>query len=480
VTKDQFQTWFRDFRNIHKGVCTPDNFFDLVETKHKDIREKIGGIDKTIKVKIENESRPAPASEYVNLYIQLYDIIPEFWETGEVTLDALAYPTAQGGKRPGVKWGKKIEYFRRKNKVEVDKARLDATLGRLGEIWAKYKSEEQDICVTLSTNPCAFTLLGHYRTDINPKTGTQSCFKQMGQRQLDKYCIAAYKDSYVLLVTKNPLSDDWNKNTDVEARAWGMAYPDLTTFHLSNMYLKINKNKDGISIGNVMHGIEVLFSNILENKVIKTDGILKVGGGIYKNPEPSLTYSLKPVSTSPYANIVEPLYPDIRALKPCLKCLDYPDNMIDIDGYKVCEGCLPQVPRCDWTNELTLSHMCSAYHPDTKKVIRIKEMVAENGEWKRCAITGYYIHKLRDQIVTAERYGQTSVSIAEKHGLKKCMNCSVYTNPGIYGANRTICTGCIYKEEDAKKHIFETNVFTKPIKKKKMSVLDGFYDDDNE
>jgi hypothetical protein len=408
----EFCKLYIPFQKKFKGEMLSKQWFETLEKNHQKLREKLGGISREVELSTASIFQPVPVEEIKSDVAKLAALIPDWFKENNLKVEDFCLPTVQTGEKKNIKWGKKIEYWRKRNAKDISADELAKILGVMGEKWAKYKSDARSLYGTISTHPMAFATLGHYVTDINQKSGNPSCWAQHKGSARDKYTLASHKNSYVLFITKKPLPETWDE-FDIECRSWGVASEKLDCFYLSNIYYRANRKENSVPIGTVDEAIKAVFGNILESKVKRYVGNFAVSG-VYQNEKPIYTFIKDGDEVVPMR--ADMAYNGSMYVKPCYFCHMADGEIEIIDNYPVCENCLDRVPKCAMSGVRGF-HMVEAWIDGGIKKVH-HDIVGQKG-WKRCAISGYFAD--RKEMEQISSLGTLAIPhFLKSTGYKKC------------------------------------------------------------
>lgn len=231
---EEFDPWFRTF--IRMGTkydsyqpSKLSTWFDSVQDAHLEIRKRLDGFQINSHFDLKDIQRSAEMSSAGPIISHICTILPAYKSTYYLKTQDLLSPTMRDYK--GIKTSKHIsEYAKVANLSDDQKKELDRLLSALGNEWAKARVKEQKVFTTLSTEAKAFALLGHYGADWN------SCFKQGGAKNSNKFHLGECENTFVFLVhdTNCKGVDSSSKNW---ARAWGFFDPKQNVVNFTNLYL---------------------------------------------------------------------------------------------------------------------------------------------------------------------------------------------------------------------------------------------------
>lgn len=428
MTRNEFNDWIKTFCDKWGGFKPPLSWFDECEKVHENLREKLGGIRKIVKVELANATVPLELSRIAEPYNKLNTLIPDYFNYHNIRSEKMVFPfytteIVQGNgqkKKKDVKWGKHINYWLNlscnKGKFDNKKLRdIDSVLQKLGSEWSKCKTQKQMSYVNMTTDPRAFVQIGHY----GPDSG--SCFRQKSGNQLNKYQLGVYPTSYVLLVQNYDGEERGtnldNLNPDNFSRMWGVANKDLNIFNLANYYP--NKN---LSESNIFHSVDKFFSQLFKtDKAKKHQNLIKISD-VFQNTGFNYTYSK---SENPGPQIFSiPKAGPLLDMVPCRKCGENQckDDLILIDEQFYCTSCYASLPICEWSKIKTTEALISVYNRENQH-ISIRNSFINNGIFVLCVSSRHYFHK--DDMVMTIFGGYISKFVMKAYGYDICTSCNV-------------------------------------------------------
>jgi hypothetical protein len=220
--------------------------------------------------------------------------------------------------------------------------RLDKALSGLGAVWARSKTSDSELDVTLSTSPRGFALLGHYGPDQD------SCFRQGSDKTQHKYILGQSKNTFIITISKfNPKK---NKFTNV-ARCMGFANNSFNTFNLANYYFS-----HGFSEGDGLEAIRLFFEDIWKKESTLIEGKVHIET-IFHNKYGNWTFVKGKESTEIGRQVLNTDIMNILLFN-CPKCgyeSGSGNNWNEVDDILVCHRCCSKANKCDISGELTFS-----------------------------------------------------------------------------------------------------------------------------
>jgi hypothetical protein len=276
---DEFISWHKEFVVKHSKAYTGKSYgveasyspnvkewVERVDKSHIKLRDKIGGVTKTYAV-CTSDAPQAPLSTVESAMCPISKIIPDYY--AEYSLSYVDFRTPQLNKLKNRSGSKHILQYARRIKTPEDQLKeLERAVERLGQIWAQYKTREERLYITLSTDPKAFSLLGRYQIDRS------SCFRQGDFNSDKKYTLGAHENTFVALFHKKPEYKLEEDSGDFVARSMGMVTGDnLNIVNIFNHYpYNPTINAQGM--------LEVSKSLLETENVDVIDGMIVLKGGI--------------------------------------------------------------------------------------------------------------------------------------------------------------------------------------------------------
>jgi hypothetical protein len=431
---NNFVSWYEKFIKRNAG-WSPDplrQWFDVVEDNHQELRQLIGDVKIDRKYLLKSGTKPldinTPALR--NIIDTLNDIAPNFIERIGITEDDFKYPVFAEGNHNG----RRLSKLLRDNLVLITRDILGATIvidkqiSLLGEEWAKCKTSECELTVTLSTTQRGFSLLGHYGPDDN------SCFRQGSTSRFDKYIFGQSKNTFILSIKGFDKIKGKERNL---ARAFGW-YAN-GAFNVRNYYFV-----EGFQEGDFIEVITMMFSELLKGKPV-----LGEGRAIFDNPE----YNGWRFYQNNYGNWT--FYPEGTLAKNeqylslnlenilcftcphCKKKYTSRSYWKEVDSLLVCENCNAKAGMCDISRIKTLKQLVPCIATDGSEIRVHPDIAKTMHECAECGKTCQSGHKIGDKYVCsgceAVNYSECElcqettsdneiVDVGDSHICKKCFN----------------------------------------------------------
>lgn len=446
-----FWTTFNNFHKEHKGIKPPKEWFHNVEESHIKIREKIGGIERIIKIEIESSINQLPFP-VINKHVDcLLNAIPSYFKFYGINILDLCSPLIQNNKNikfNGMRWTKHIGFFINNNKLlieqgvdpnDLDKKLINDTLASLGGLWINCNINKATIYVKIDTSPFGFVKLGHYNVD----TSCGSCFAQQGSHQFDKYMLGQYLNTYVILLSSSEKFDI------VEHRLWGLANKDLSEWNISNLYSNAK-----ITYSTIELIIKKTFEEILNTDLTPLNNVITTGK-CYNNNNPKtcfVTSSQVKNTQSVYANYDITLDKGLEKILQCCICRNTEDDMKPCDNALVCDICIKNkiLQKCEFTNVLTTFTLHNALDENEKPIkISAYALAKYRNLFIRDVLNTEYILIKGKNTLYLYNGDQSSRVNANKYGYTiKCDQCNRWSKNSVNSSE--ICL-CIKKNREKEK-----------------------------
>lgn len=434
MNENEFHSWLDTFVKEHGGFKPPRQWFGEVNESKKKLRELLGGTKKLIPIELDNAFYPCDFDQIAPKIKLLKSYVPEYFTFYKLNDSDLCHPLIPSTKFAGMTWPKHMTFWINKNRSKVSSVghlTVSKTLGDLGQIWAKLRTNKQIMHVVLSTEPKDFCKIGHY----GPDSG--SCFKQGSSNQMHKYWLGLHPNSFVLVVQKDDQEPSLSVNP-AHCRAWGVGNEDLTVFNIANFYAK-----SGVNPANLHISIEKYFAKLIGNgaKPKRFENLFNVTGMYLNRGTGVVNWSL--------SNIRSGLKPQefhidksgcLLSMVKCSICEGWtakPQNIIGTNCI-YCESCYDKQPTCEYDSQ--------KYYGSSVRVIGLKGVFINinpyyvtNGTFVLSSASQIYYHK--DTCVKTASRSWIALSDMKPYGYKLCQKCKI--------ASKTGCSIC--KTENVKK-----------------------------
>jgi hypothetical protein len=431
--EQEFNEWYNQFYQKYKGIRPQKDWFRYSVKAHEKIAEFLGGQNKSLKIELDDKQCLVDQKIALQYAALLVVEIPSYFQVNQVTIADLSWPFIKN--KGNKKWGKDIRQFidnesKLGKQYNIDK--INDIISKLGQEWVKCKTVKDTCYVTMSVSPQTFCLLGHYY----PDKYHDSCFKQKGQHNIDKYVLGQSENSFVILISKDPIINLDEQKKQILARCWGLTR-SLERWHLTNLYYVPD-----IKEGNAYKCLIKFFESLLNKEgLMPYDGRFSLEGA-YKNRTKTLSFfnNNSPIADYFYLNKKDGL----ESIKFCTWCKNCEDNLEDVDdNFHVCKSCVPNqgISRCEYSGHLTMQNLISARDEDHKP-ISIFRRFFEDGTFKYCSITGHRYHKDQLEKISGGVYGNKKK--IKEYNYVECENCGLMTdhlisNTEIY---KRLCSTC--------------------------------------
>jgi hypothetical protein len=250
------------FFKRHGGFCPFMGFepwVKVLDCRHQQIREILGGIRHEAKVSIDSAVKPLSTSKCVKFHKALSSINQDLLY--EMKVSDLRYRTVKFHDHQSMKWTRLISSQARSLGTmlsDQDHKQIATIMSELGNAWKNCKTHNLDVNVNITTSPQAFFLLGHFGID------NDSCFRQRGCNNSHKYVLGAMPNSFVILVSKDNIN---------LARLFGFLDGDL--YRLSNIYYSMAE--DSITESDLIAILSTFFTQLTGSKAeVCTDAYIDV------------------------------------------------------------------------------------------------------------------------------------------------------------------------------------------------------------
>ncbi len=390
-----FKSWYEDFESKHShSDLANEAWFDKVQEQHQAIRELIGGIRLGRKVNLQAAQDAADEKACKPLFAQLENILPTIRSNiPDENMNKLLMPTISLGSHKALRTGKAINSWASnilhndRNKAAKLK-QVNNIVAKLGQYWARSRTDNVEHDVLLTTSARAFALLGHYGPDGD------SCFKQGSGNQHFKYNLAQCENSYVLLI-KNA------KSRNI-ARMWGFPSKKFDVFNICNVYFK-----EGVQEGNMIETLKSFFGSILKTNIDEMrmfENKIDVGEEVYQNDYGNWSFTALDKIGHQVLNT------DHLGFK-CPHCDEKYDNQEDwgeVDEEMVCENCVDKANICDISDKRSFKETVQAVDQDGRFQDAFLETLksGDYGTYHKCTECGDepYYHESQVTQVGSNRF----------------------------------------------------------------------------
>jgi hypothetical protein len=270
---NDFTKWYKALVAVYGGY-EPKNqevWFDLVQDSHVELRRKIDGVQSIIKHDIKEFQKPLSPQVYGRFTTALDKILPGFFGyPGENARSDFATPYNFKGIKHSKIVTRYIElYCQFNNTIKKD---VDKILEQLGQKWANGKTQSMTLYSRLDTTARGFAQIGHYGVDRD------SCFKQNGCHNHDKYNLGGLDNTFVLLLSE---CGNFDNIDNICGRMWGFYKPRNKTVNFCNLYVD-----KGFSRGNAVevcrqHSARIL--GVEENELTMVEDLIEIKSPVYHN-----------------------------------------------------------------------------------------------------------------------------------------------------------------------------------------------------
>ena len=430
-TEEDFNKWYSKFVSKHGGF-TPQimkKWLERVNSSHKSLREKLGGIRFRKQYRISSTQKPLP-QDLVDKYYTAFEVL---FAGSEKTFpkearELISFPTfseRNNDVRKTSKWLSDLgRYIDNRDKNDE----YFELISRLGEEWAKLRCEDKSYRVIITTAPRAFAILGH----LGPDAG--SCFSQGGSRANNKYALGQTTDSFICIV----YSDDENARKDA-AIYRSLGFLKGETLNFFNGYLK-----SGIQEGDILSLLEQVSKDVLKSNTIHTSiNVNHIDGDvIYHNGYARWTFS----TINPPKSKECVLTIDLRHVMvyECDLCQKTYSNGVLVDDKIVCEYCLSKAYKCELTNIKTFEPLLEFYYESDglPRVINVCKAVFKDIVAKPCQNCGIF-HSDKNNLIVAKNVSACKICIDD---IEICEICTEYCEDCHNLDDQAICNDCFTPE----------------------------------
>jgi hypothetical protein len=257
---EDFEEWYTKKFIPRNGGYTPNHrssWIKRIDTTHEKLRKFLGGFRFERKYELKSQQQTAKKSDVESIINSILKIVPDYLEYYTYTTDVFLLPTIPQGTHSAIRVGKHVkthaEQRLRSDPERAEKLKnLDKLISKLGEAWAKSRTNDIELEINLTTSPKAFTLLGHYGPDQD------SCFRQGSDKTQHKYTLAQSRNTFVIVISKFDEKKGKIKNL---ARCYGFTNDAFTIFNCSNYYFA-----PGFQEGDCIEAIKKLLGRSLERR----------------------------------------------------------------------------------------------------------------------------------------------------------------------------------------------------------------------
>ena len=261
----KFSSDIQAFLDENAGFEPDLKWEDRVNESHGHIRKLFGGNTLTLEYKTDATYEGIPSEDAHKIYKYLKNNCPDYLNKYNIYANCFIKERINSNKpksNNSHKWTKHIpEYFKRNDLVPpLD---LSSFISDLGETYAKYKNKKVTLYVVATTEPIAFTMMGHMGADGN------SCFRQSSQNPHHKFILGQTKGSFVVLISDSPLDITYkglHKSESVLARLWGIHDPQSEKTAICNYYSNPNGKLRNTVFGHVPKILDLIMGEGFESK----------------------------------------------------------------------------------------------------------------------------------------------------------------------------------------------------------------------
>ncbi len=255
--KNEFKDWFEQFdkdrraSKSHYGsyFTKPkdiDRWIDSLSRNHDELRNRLGGERKDFSLRLGPVEPNVSEMDYT-VSGAIYEItyaLPEYLKT--YNLDRNDLFKEKLSKFKNIKTSKHIMGYITRQKI-TDRTiiqRVEKSLAIIGDARAKTVTNGYtDINVVISTQPKAFSLIGHFGCDPG------SCFAHGNFNDYKRWCFSIMPNTFVLLVkrcateTEEPFAQDSKDPKKPVFRMLGFTNDDFTIFNVCSTCRTYNQDE---------------------------------------------------------------------------------------------------------------------------------------------------------------------------------------------------------------------------------------------
>jgi hypothetical protein len=389
-----FKEWLeQDFLKRHGGynIRHQEYWWKQVEKRHKDIRELIGGIriEKEIQLKTQqNLVREEDAKPFVD---EILSILPDYLIGYNFTKDVFLKPQIVEGTHKATKTAKHVRAYadqalRYTEQSSVVLKRLDKALSQLGELWAKARTSDTKLHITLSTSPRAFVLLGHYGPD------SDSCFRNGSDKDFHKWMLGQTDNSFVVTIAAFDQEKQKSKNV---ARCFGFLKADAV--HIFNHYFS-----PSFLEGDAIESLKLFFSQLWKTEVSFFENISKLLG-IYQNPYGRWSF-FKGKKDTVQPDVIVGETQNISKFECPICAYAHPHDLAwrEIDDNLVCHNCVKKAHTCEISHCLTFKELSSVITADGITKFVHPDVAAIYTQCSNCTNRAENLVSVNDELICKE------------------------------------------------------------------------------
>jgi hypothetical protein len=249
---DEFISWHDKFLGQHKSngyfdkhqleyqinSYTPNYrpkdikaWIERVDQTHQEIRELLGGFDKTFTIESGGEEKPVQFASASKIIKAIEALIPNYYNVYQFNYQVFLLSKLYH-KDKEYSTAKHVLGYAKRARLDPEKTiQLSNLLGELGVLWAASKARKKQVTIYISTHPKHFALIGNY--PICQISG--SCFAQTGMNVDKKFAVGAKDNTFVCLVKNNSSNGNWDEHDKaITIRFFGTINPDHSIINFCN------------------------------------------------------------------------------------------------------------------------------------------------------------------------------------------------------------------------------------------------------
>lgn len=273
---NEFKVWFDKFHDKYGGFRPMflEQWFQRIDKTHEQIRKILGGERAVYNIELNDKNNDQ--LEKINYYADLtIKIVPNYLSKNDLDRSVFINGIIQKGTHDAIKLTKHLSSYASDNCGSEEKNCISRYLSELGALWEKQIISDISLEILVSTEPSCFVSLGHYSTDVD------SCFRQNGSSQKDKYAFAQTLNTCVILIKNKSQKQGC-------ARCLGFSNDEFNHFNIINYYFK-KEVKEGDTIAALKALVEKMLKK--QNVMIKENIIECKKDDFYKNKYFNLTFA---------------------------------------------------------------------------------------------------------------------------------------------------------------------------------------------
>lgn len=426
----EFNEWIENDFHKRNGGFLPkklDKWYNEVDKSHAGLRKFLGDHLIQRKYYLKSQQKSISIESAKDIIDTILNLLPDYLTTYNFDRTVFELPVIPQGNHSAIRLGKHLtnyaaNYYSRTSPQARD---IDKALSTLGDLWAKNRTSEGELEVSISTTHKGFILLGHYGPDPD------SCWRQGSDKTKDKYCLAQTLNTFVITIGK--LNTKKNKYKNV-ARCIGFTNNNFTAFNLANYYFA-----PGFAEGDGLDVIKNLIEDLVKKPVEFIEGKTSIVGAFH-NPYGNWTFTTD--KNIPVQSLVANLHMISRF--NCPKCnVDFKseDSWMDVDDEYVCYRCLDGANRCEVSDELTFKRLVSAIDDSGFEIMIHPKLLEKYHTCDKCSRPHISSYQVEDEKIICNSCFETYYSQCEG-----CDKLTLDEDLSFY-IEKDLCPECINNPE---------------------------------